>query len=43
VAAGLTNNQRMRVVEVGTGGDCHLKNFFWSSQHFHRTLDIEGR
>lgn len=41
-ALGVVNDQRMRVVEVADPEDCHLKNFFWSSTHFHTTLDIEG-
>jgi hypothetical protein len=34
--------QLIKVVEDPAGGDCHLKNFFWSPTHFHTTLDIEG-
>ena len=42
VALGVKNDQLMRVVEVDGANDCHLRNFFWSSTHFHTTLDIEG-
>jgi hypothetical protein len=42
LALGVTNDQRIRIVEVSDPEDCHLKNFFWSSTHFHTTLDIEG-
>lgn len=41
-AVGVKNDQRMRVVEVDGKNECHLRNFFWSSTHFHTTLDIEG-
>lgn len=42
VAVGVTNDQKMRVVEVDGQNECHLRNFFWSSTHFHTALDIEG-
>lgn len=41
-ALGAEDGQRLRVVEVDGAVDAHLKNFFWSSTHFHTTLDIEG-
>ncbi|HYR83801.1 MAG TPA: hypothetical protein VE422_06965 [Terriglobia bacterium] len=41
-ALGIKNNQKMRVVELDGVTECPLKTFFWSSTHFHTTLDIEG-
>ncbi len=42
VAVGVKDDQKMEVVEVDGANECHLKNFFWSSTHFHTTLDIVG-
>ena len=42
-ALGVENNQRMSVVELDGASECALKTFFWSSTHFHTTLDIEGK
>ena len=42
VAIGVKDDQRMRIVELEGSCECHLKNFFWSSTHFHTTLDIVG-
>lgn len=42
-AVGLEAGQKIRVVEVDAqGNECDLRNFFWSPDHFHTTLDIAG-
>jgi hypothetical protein len=43
VAAGVDSDQRMKIVELAGTEVCHLRNFFWSTAHFHTTLDIEGK
>jgi len=43
VAAGVDADQRMQIVELSGDDVCHLRNFFWSTTHFHTTLDIEGK
>ena len=42
-AAGVVGDQRMKIVELSGDEVCHLRNFFWSTTHFHTTLDIEGK
>jgi hypothetical protein len=41
-AAGVVGDQRMKIVELSGAEVCPLRNFFWSTTHFHTTLDIEG-
>jgi hypothetical protein len=43
VAVGVDGDQRMQIVELSANAVCHLRNFFWSTTHFHTTLDIEGK
>lgn len=44
VAAGVDGDQRMRIVELLEDDEvCQLRNFFWSTTHFHTMLDIEGK
>ena len=43
VATGIVGDQRIKVVELSGDEICHLRNFFWSTTHFHTTLDIEGK
>lgn len=42
VALGVSQDQRMTVVEVDGDNDCPLKRFSWSSTNFHTALAIEG-
>ena len=42
-AAGVDGDQLMKIVELSGSDVCHLRNFFWSTTHFHTTLDIEGK
>lgn len=43
VAVGVEGDQLMRIVELSGDEVCFLRNFFWSTTHFHTTLDIEGK
>lgn len=43
VAAGVEDDQLMRIVELSGDEVCFLRKFFWSTTHFHTTLDIEGK
>jgi uncharacterized OsmC-like protein len=43
VAVGVDSDQRMKIVELSGDEVCPLRNFFWSTTHFHTTLDIEGK
>jgi hypothetical protein len=42
VALGVSDGQKMELVEANGASDWHLRSFFWSKSHFHATLDIEG-
>ncbi len=42
VALGVSDGQKMELVEAHGANDWHLRNFFWSKTNFHATLDIEG-
>lgn len=42
-AIGVDDDQLMKIVELSGGDACFLRNFFWSTTHFHTTLDIEGK
>jgi len=42
-AAGVDSDQLMKIVELSGSDACHLRNFFWSTTHFHTTLDVEGK
>jgi hypothetical protein len=42
VALGVSEGQKMELVEADGASDWHLRNLFWSKTNFHTTLDIEG-
>lgn len=42
VALGVSDSQKMELVEADGANDWHLRNFFWSKTNFHATLEIEG-